>query len=252
VITIKKETSMTYLANLVIVGGAMLIAAGAAQAQSLTIDDFTTGPVSIQFVGAKQTGDMSKVTRQKGSGILGGLRVTQYAMPLAANVFQQNAGLTIKPATQAAPAGLFVGSGFQADTRVDMSYGYSTKHLNVDLTPYDRLRLTFSGQNGQTDFEFEVWSTIAGVFTGASWNCDLQQPNGQSNWPNTEFTVDLKLADISGPVNLPAVQAFYLVAESAGQGGQDFGIEKIEAVSGGQADITCTGNGAIRAKRNPH
>jgi hypothetical protein len=225
-------------------GGAMTLCAGAGWAQSLTIDDFTTGPVSIQFVGAKQTGDLSKVTRQKGNGILGGVRVTEYAMSLKGNVFAQNAGLTIRPATQVAPAGLVVGSGFQSDTRVDMSYGYSTKHLNVDLTPYDRLRVTFSGLNGALDFDFEIWSTIGGTFTGADWNCDLEQPNGQSDWPATEFTVDLPLADVSGPVDFQHVQAFYLVAQSAGQGGQDFGIEKIEAVSGGEADVTCTGNGA--------
>jgi hypothetical protein len=232
-----------------------LCAAGAARAQSLTIDDFATGPVAIAVTGAKQTTDFVKLTTQKGSGIVGGVRATQLAVPLAGNIFGQNAFLQIKPATAVAPAGLFFGGGFQVDNRLDMSYGYSEnpKKLlhNVNLTPYDRIRLTFSGVNGTVDFVFEIWSNIGGTFTGEDWNCDLA-PSTQSNWPATEFTVDLPFNEVSGPVDFTDVKSLYVVLESAGQGGQGYGLEKIEAVSGGTADMVCSGLSGARHGKVRH
>jgi hypothetical protein len=245
---------MNNLYTLMMCGAASMVA-GTAHAQSFNIDDFTTGPVAISLTGAKQTGDFVKLTTQKGSGIVGKVRITQLAVPQAGNIFAQNAFLQIKPATSVAPAGLFLGAGFQVDNRLDMNYGYSQdpkKQLhNVDLTPYDRIRLTFSGLNGSADFVFEIWSIIGGTLTDGDWNCDLS-PSTQSNWPATEFTVDLPFDLVSGPVDFTDVKSFYVVLQSAGQGGQGYGIEKIEAVSGGTSDVVCSGQGGARHRPAGH
>jgi hypothetical protein len=222
-------------------------AATAARAQSLTIDDFTTGPVSIQFAGAKQTTDIDKVTSQKGSGIIGGLRSTILSLQLDNNPYLQNAGMQIRPATATAPAALVFGEGFDVDARIDMTYGYNIspkKQLKLDLTPYDRFRATFAGFNGFDDFVTQAYS---GTDLGAvsEWACDV---------PATvaTFTVDMPFANAVGNADLSKVTALAYVFQSSGQGGQDFGLTKLEAVTADTppGDVTYAPMGMARAAPN--
>jgi hypothetical protein len=89
----------------VLAAGFGLCTAGAARAQSLTVDDFTTGPVSIQFNGIKQKGDLAKSTAQKGSGILGGSRQTQLSLDLTGSSCRPACQRVMSPARRLARHG---------------------------------------------------------------------------------------------------------------------------------------------------
>ena len=225
-----------------------LCAAGAAHAQSLTIDDFTTGPVSIQFNGVKQKGDLSKNTAQRGSGILGGARQTQLVLDLNDNAWLQNAGVQIKPATGTTPAALVFGESYQVDAVPAVLYGYyqdpKKQIKDLDMTQYDRIRATFIGLNGDIDYVFQAFS---GDFTtNEEWACDV---------PTSRFqiVVDMPIANGEGDVDFAHVRALSAEMESSGQGGQDFALAKLELVpaSTPPGDITCPPVGDARHKPLP-
>ena len=225
--------------------GLGLCAAGAARAQSLTIDDFTTGPVSIQFNGIKQKGDLAKNTAQKGSGILGGSRQTQLVLDLTGNPWLQNAGVQIKPATANTPAALVFGEQYQVDAVPGVLYGYyedPKKQLhNLDLTPYDRIRATFVSVNGDLDYVFQAFNTD--FLQNEEWACDVPAST-------TQLLVDMPLANGEGDLDFTKVAALAAEVESSGQGGQDFALAKLEFVpaSAPPGDVTCPPIGEARHK----
>jgi hypothetical protein len=214
-----------------------------AQAQSLTIDDFTTGPVSIQFNGEKQQTDLSKNTVQKGKGILSGKRQTQLVLDLGGNPWLQNAGVQIKPANANTPAAMVFGEQYQVDAVPAVLYGYYEdpgKQLhNLDLTQYDRIRATFLSVNGYLDYVFQAFNTD---FThNDEWACDVPEST-------TLLVVDMPLANGRGDLDFTNVAALTAEVESSGQGGQDFAIAKLELVpaSAPPGDVTCPPIGTAR------
>jgi hypothetical protein len=217
---------------------AMLLgAAGAARAQSLTIDDFTTGPTSIELNGSRQSNDLEKVTHQRGSGILGGKRLTSLLMQQVDNLWLQNANVQVKPANANTPAAFVFSEGYQVDSIGAMSWGYSSdpKHQlkpHVDLTPYDRIRASFLSVNGNVDYVFDAFNADTNNFD--EWACDV--PASQ-----VPITVDMPFANGEGTLDFSNVAALYAEFESFNQGGQDFAITSLQFMPAGTppADVTC-------------
>jgi hypothetical protein len=211
---------------------------GPALAQTLPlIDDFTTGPMSIVFNGAKQTGNLIKQTSQHGSHILGGKRVTQLAMQLAGNPYLQSADLQVNTgnADQSLPAALVNSSGYVASTDTIWWYGEFEdvgKPLNVDLTPYDRIRVTFASISGGINFDIEAWSAND---KETVFNCGMM--NSEST-----LVVDFPLANGLGNADLANVTGLLFETEEGGvYAGYNYGISSIQMVTPGTppGDITC-------------
>lgn len=225
--------------NTLLLGGCLAVfASGAASAGELpTIDDFTTGPTSIVFNGATQTGTLTKTTYEEGSTILGGLRSTYMTLGPSSNPYGQNAQLRVKGKTVLAPAALVISQGFQSDVLVEIDYGSDAgsngKALNANFTPYDRIRVHFLGVSSGLNFVIEA-STGIGL---TEWACNF----GQSG---TAFTADFPLANgasVNGGANLASVGGLLFQFQGAGVLGNDVGISLIEMVTPGTppADITC-------------
>ena len=230
---------MRMLLNTLLLGGCLaLVAGGAAWAGGLpTIDDFTTGPTSIVFNGATQTGTLSKTTYEEGSTILGGVRSTYMTLDLTGNPYGQNAQLRVKGKTALAPAALVVSQGFQSDVLVEIEYGSDLgsngKALNANFTPYDRFRVHFLGVSSGLNFGIEA-STGTGL---TLWACNFSQAA-------TAFTADFPLANgasANGGANLASVGGLLFQFQGAGVLGNDFGVSLIEMVTPGTppADTTC-------------
>ncbi len=217
--------------------GALLLGA-AVQARAATstlplIDDFTTGPVTIEFNGAKQSTDFVKTVYASGAHIVGGKRQTSFEVPLAGNPFRLNAQLQIKGKTASAPAALTTVNGFQMSTRIDISYGnYVLKPLNVDLTPYDRFRVHFLALDGDQDLVMQTFPSVTPAGEG-EWGCSLPSS------PYYPVVVDLPFANSPGAA-LSSVSEIGVVSQG-GAYGYEVGISYIEVVKAGTppADITC-------------
>jgi hypothetical protein len=109
----------------------------AAAAQSLTIDDFTTGPHRVTLRREAQERDV-----QRGS-MAGGFRHTRFLS--AFNPLHRPASLQI------GRGWVFVEAGVKAFHRLELTYGVDAKGgaapLNLDLSAYDRFRLRFAASD---------------------------------------------------------------------------------------------------------
>jgi hypothetical protein len=215
-----------------------LACGGQALAQTLPlVDDFTPGPMSIVFNGAKQTGDLIKQTSQNGSHILGGKRFTQLELQLGGNPYLQSADLQVKTgnANLPLPAALVSSSGYAAASNPIWWYGEFGdvgKPLDVDLTPYDRIRVTFASISGGINFDIEAWSAND---KETIFNCGMMNSE-------TTLVVDFPLANGLGNANLADVTGLLFETEEGGvSAGYNYGISSIQMVAPGTppGDITC-------------
>jgi len=227
---------------------ATLSLAGQAAAQTLPIiDDFTTGPMSSQFNGAKQTGNLFKSATQRGSHILGGTRTTFFFLNQAANPYRQDANIQVTPGNANAPASFLLSSGYYADAVPYLVYGIvdgiGAKPLHVDLTQYDRIRVTFGPVSGGIQSDIEIWAGTAESILG----CGVLQSE-------TPQTVDYPLANFSGDANLAAVTGILFETEEGGvYGGYNYGVTSIAMVAPGApaGDVTCTAAPPARSAARP-
>jgi hypothetical protein len=207
------------------------------------IDDFSTGPVTINLNGAGQTADLVKTVSTSGARIVGGKRQTSFELPVSGNPFRLNAQLQIKGATASAPAALTTAGGFQMSSRIDIVYGnYVDRPLNVDLRSYDRFRVHFLALDGDQDL---VLQTFAAAGDG-EWGCSL------SSSPYYPVVVDFPFANSPGAALFPVTEIALI--SQGGAYGYEAGISYIEVVPAGtpQADITCPAiTDAIRKRLRP-
>jgi hypothetical protein len=216
---------MTKFFRSVLLGGCLSMASLAAHAQSLTLDDFTTGPTEITLKHG------TKTTYQTGGRIIGGNRGT--SLLLNTNVFNQSANIQIrKGVPQGAPSALVFSEGFQDYARLDMYYGSAVTGtpLHLDVTAYDRFRIHFAGINGILNFNILA-------FTGSAysqWGCNLSPTF-------TATTVDMPFANaVVGGAQFSSLDSLDFIFQSQGEG-NDFGVTQIEFVPAGTppADVTC-------------
>jgi hypothetical protein len=230
----------------------LLLLAGATQGRAAApptlplIDDFSTGPVSINLNGAGQTADLVKTVSSSGARIVGGERQTIFQLSASGNPFRLNAQLQIKAKTSSAPAGLTTAGGFQMSSRIDINYGnYVLKPLNVDLRPYDRFRVHFLALDGDQDIVIQTFPSVEPSGEG-QWGCSLPSS------PYHPVVVDLPFANSPGAVLYPVSQIS--IISQGGAYGYEVGISYIELVKKGtpKADITCPAiTSAIKARLRP-
>jgi hypothetical protein len=153
----------------------------------ITLDNFATGP---EMIGPLKTG--SKTVTQSGAGIVGGSRtvtLTVAAGSVDGENFQQGVTAQVRPSKQSGvPSALIWTPGYNVFSRIDLEYGLSTP-LNLNLSSYDRLRVTFDGLSNGLNFNIEVWN---GGYSTGDLGCNLS-----GGYSPSQFTVDFPLADFS-------------------------------------------------------
>ena len=159
-----------------------------------------------------------------GSGIYGGTRFMQLNAS-GSNPYQQPIQVQVRPSSATADPSSFIWSvGYGVYARIDLIYGQTTA-LNLNLTAYDRLRISFSGLTTPLNFNLVAWQ---GNGMGATCGINLSQ----TLYP---FTVDFPLSAyvFSGgvPLDWSNIQAFDVVF----QGGPNLAITEFSAVPKGTA-----------------
>ena len=189
-----------------------------ASAQFPLLDDFSTGKYQKTLTWGLdqnvQTGTM-----------VGGQRYTSFCVskPCSGqtNPFAQTGSFQI-----AAPSGLIYSTGYKVLPQLILGYGYSAPLNLPPLKPaYNRLRLSFDGNTGITNFLIYAWSGNTNVST---LSCHIPfNPN--------PFTVDLPFVDfkLDGGTgvdfnNLSAMELSF--TEEFTTGGDDWAITRFEAI----------------------
>lgn len=203
--------------------------AGIATAQVVVLDDFSTGPYQKTLT----TGfDQSF---QAGAMIKGGERFTTFFFCLTktcapqSNPYGQAGSFQISPATPTAHPALIYSAGYKATPELVVIYGQKADlNLKIPEPTYDRLRLSFDGNTGVTNF---LIYAASGSTNQSTLSCHIF-PN-----PN-HFTVDLPYANFlwkSGAgVDFSNVSAMSLVfTDDYITGGNDWAITKFEAIPKG-------------------
>ena len=191
----------------------------------LTLDDFSTGQYQKMLKYGRDT------NFQTGK-MVGGLRETDFCVskPCSGqtNPFGQTGSFQISPATNTSPSALIYSTGYKVLPRLVLIYGQGGP-LNLALAPaYDRLRLSFDGNNSVTNFLIYAWSGSTNVSTLA---CHI----AFNPYP---FTVDLPFADFKldggTGVDFTNVSAMSLVfTQDYTVGGTDWAITSFEAIPTG-------------------
>jgi hypothetical protein len=204
------------------------------------LDGFSTGlyqkTLTTGFDQNVQTGSM-----------VGGERFTTFFFCLTttcapqANQFGQAGSFQIRPANPIANSALIYSAGYKARPELVVIYGQSAP-LNLKKVPrpaYDRLRLSFDGNTGITNFLIYAWSGNTNVSTLA---CHIPfNPN--------PFTVDLPydnfLWKAGTGVDFSDISAMSLVfTDDDITGGNDWAITTFEAIPTGapQGHVICDNN----------
>ena len=200
---------------------ALLLAAAAlgANADNLTIDDFTTG----SFHPAAYYSGTSNGSAQTGS-MMGGSRHTNMSVCAPANCSAQNPynqpssyGFFPKSATQ--PAAMVQTAGYYVGPRIDMGYGYGA-HMDEFFAGYQKIRLYFQSLTEPLNFNIQL-------FTGTAW----AQGGCNINAYSAPFYVELPLNKFIVTTNFlfEHVNSMNVIFQSSSAiGGVSFGIAKIE------------------------
>jgi hypothetical protein len=192
---------------------------------TLTLDDFSTGTYQKTLKSGEdlnfQTGTM-----------VGGQRETDFCVsrPCSGqtNPFGQAGSFQIAPATNRTPSALIYSTGYKVLPRLVLVYGQSAA-LNLALAPtYDRLRLSFDGNNSVTNFLIYAFSGNSNVSTLA---CHIPF----NPYP---FTVDLPFADFKldggTGTDFTNISAMSLVfTQDFTVGGTDWAITSFAAIPTG-------------------
>jgi len=174
-----------------------------ARAQDLVLDDFSTGAGKL---GPISSG--SRTGTQVGSGIIGGTRWANLDIGKAsANEFRQPSDVQFLPSTTPnVPSAMVWTAGYKSNARIEVGYGNDANiaPLNLNLTPYDRLRVNFDGLTQVLNFNVEAWYGPNGT-TVADLGCNLL--------PSGPFTLDLPLAAFksASPLDWSNIAGFYLI-----------------------------------------
>jgi hypothetical protein len=178
----------------------------AAHAQDLSLDNFATGAGKIEA----KTG--THQATQNGHGIVVGARtivLTISSQTNSGNEFDQPIEVAVEPSKNTSVPSAFLWTvGYGALPRIDLIYGNSAP-LALNLTPYDRLRVTFAGLTNALNFNIVAWQSngVAG-----SAGCNLSPFSGV-------FTVDFALSAFvlngGGPVDWSNIETLDIVFQAA-------------------------------------
>jgi hypothetical protein len=204
-----------------------------APAQNLTLDDFSTGPYKKTLPTNTAASDHATTSGK----MIGGSRDTFYIVcaqipcTAAENPFGQTGTFQIRPKKAGIPSALVFSSGYKIVPDLQVFYGSNTP-LALNLTPYDRLRVSFDGLTQVVNFNLQLYSNTGNGQLG----CNL---GPLSSLP---FTEDFPLADFvpgtGTTIDLSNITRVALLTESG-----DYAITKFEAITPSEppGTFTCTG-----------
>jgi len=190
----------------------------AASSQALLIDDFTTGPYSVNLVTPS-----AMDTAFQTATVPGGTRTTR--------LFVESNPLSVQ-------INLTVGSGFaisdsgtMGDNWVRVGYGYenngsgglATDPLNLDLSAWNAFKIDFRSNDLANDVKVYV-----GTWTGTTYNLStssLVAPGGNQTTP---FSLYAPFAGFAGTAAWNDVDVIVFEFDNTPSG--DFAIERFEAV----------------------
>jgi len=203
-----------------------------AAAQNLTLDDFSSGPYKKRLAGGQD------VATQAGT-MIGGDRLTVFSVCQAKpcglqNPFGQAGAFQIRAKTKFAPPALIYSAGYKVFPRLDVEYGANTP-LQLDLSRYDRLRITFDGSDLVVNFNIVVFTPSGYRQTGCNLDPSL-----------VPVSIDFPLADFQGKADFSNVSAIDVIFQSGSAvGANDWAVTSFEAIAIGEpsAGRVCHGLG---------
>ena len=143
------------------------------------LDDFSTGAGKLEATSGEHT------LNQTGADIIGGTRsITILYGKKDKSAFGQESVFQVRPSTsENAPSALIWSNGFDATPEFVVEYPSNDTPLNLNVTSYDRFRLSFEGLSTGVELLFEVWYGGSFQYFGPL-SCPLTASN-------SSFTVDL-------------------------------------------------------------
>jgi hypothetical protein len=185
-----------------------------ASAQTLSLDEFDTGPYLVRRA--------SGITTAYQSGaMIGGYRQT--TLNVASNPFGQTGSLML------GRGGLLV---VNADAgvydRAELYYGQSSAGpapLGLDLTPYDRFRVHFESNAQSLNFNIVVFTSGKAGYDQLGYNVSPRYTPFCQDFPFSDFVAGGAGADWSD------VDAIWLVFQTWPLGGGDFAVDSLETVA---------------------
>jgi hypothetical protein len=206
---------------------ALALAPHAMRGQTLNIDNFKTGSGKI---GPLTT---TKVTAsQTGTGIVGGTRTTTLDQT-GGSEFDQPSTVQFRPSSKTSvPSAMIWTNGYKAYPRIDLVYGSATS-LGLNLSAYDRIRVTFNGLQQELNFNLEAWDA-SNVYGTCGINLSYYL---------TTFTVDFPLSAITGvgTVNWSNIASFDFIFQGGYDGSPNLALTSIQAIpaSTPPGTVTC-------------
>jgi hypothetical protein len=215
-----------------LVGIPLALAPHVTQAQDLSLDNFKTGPGRI---GPMTSGN--KTASQTGAGIIGGTRTTELSFS-GLNEFVQPASVQFRPSSKpGVPPAMVWSVGYKAYPRIDLTYGSSTTPLGLNLSGYDRLRVSFDGLQQLLNFNVTVFDSS---YIAGSIGCNIYFIN------DSPLTVDFRFADISrgdgGQINWAAIEILDFVFQGGNLGSPNLAVTSIMAIPASDPPGTVTCN----------
>lgn len=173
-LTTKHYANVVALAAIALTPGLMVAA-------DFSLDNFATGPGKVSGVTGTHNGT------ETGTGIIGGSRsITLTIGGASDNPYQQPIQVQVLPSTAAGtPSALVWSVGYGSLPRIDLEYG-ATNSLALNLTAYNRLRVSFQGLSNVLNFNIAAWQ--ASNNEGTAVGCNLAAYSAP-------FTVDFPLSD---------------------------------------------------------
>jgi len=223
-----KTTRRAFLSAFVVIAVVSVSQLAAAQ---MVIDNFSTGAYAKTLTKGidnnTQTGSMAGASRYTVLSVCEPDNCADY------NPFRQPNSFQVRPATKSTPSALIFNTGYKSDANLQVIYGGGSP-MNLNLSPtYDRIRLYFDGADQGINFALTVYT--GGPYS--SIGCNFVDPAGDLK----PFTVDLPFANFGGSADFSDITEMDFEFDLS-QGlytGEDWALTSIQAVLGGQADITC-------------
>jgi hypothetical protein len=209
-----------HMAAVLLAGLTLALAPCVIRAQDLTIDNFKTGPGKI---GPITSG--AKTASQTGAGIIGGTRTTTLQLD-AVSEFAQPASVQFRPsAKKGVPSAMIWSVGYKAYPRIDLTYGASDAPLNLNLSGYDRLRVSFDGLQQALNFNVTVFdSSLIGGGTGC----------GVDFLGDVPITVDFPLSAMprgdGGQIDWTSIEVIDFIFQGGNLGSPNLAVTGIQAI----------------------
>lgn len=236
-----KTTNNNTMTKMIFAAAVLFIVPQMAFSQ-LLIDDFSTGPYQKAIKSGTDT------NFQSGS-MIGGSRETSFFACVPTNCgkwnpFGQASSFEVRGKTKTTPSALIFNGAYKSQAYLGVLYGFSAP-MTIDLSSYDRFRVTFDSADQGVNFNIVVWSNGGALYSQTG--CWLSDP-GQG----TSFSVDFPFADFTPGGGTPGASFsginymdFLFDAAQGTLTGEDWAVTSLQAIpiDAPPANVTCYGLG---------